>query len=48
MRSDPYQRALATSGYIIGSAIVALVIASLPALAATILSTLNIVPAHLI
>jgi hypothetical protein len=47
MRSDTYHRALAVSGYMIGSAIVALSIASLPALAGTILSTLNIVPAHL-
>jgi hypothetical protein len=48
MRSDPYQRVLTTSGYMIGSAIVALLIASLPALAGAILNTLNIVPAHLI
>jgi len=47
MRGDGYHRALAMSGYMIGSAIVALSIASLPALAGSILSTLNIVPAHL-
>ncbi len=47
MHSEAYHRLLTASGYMIGSAIVALAIASLPTLAATILSTLDIVPAHL-
>jgi hypothetical protein len=47
MQNRSYHRALVMSGYMIGSAIVALSIASLPALAGAILSTLNIVPAHL-
>ncbi len=47
MQNGSYHKALVMSGYMIGSAIVALAIASLPALAGAILTTLNIVPAHL-
>ena len=47
MHSEAYHRFLTTSGYMIVSAIVVLSIASLPTLAGTILSTLDIVPAHL-
>jgi hypothetical protein len=47
MRSAAYRRVLSASGYMIVSAIVVLSIAYLPTLAGTLLSTLNIVPAHL-
>jgi hypothetical protein len=47
MHSEAYHRMLTASGYMIGSAIVALAIASLPTLAAAVLSGLDIVPAHL-
>jgi len=47
MRSDAGHRVLTASGYMIVSAIIVLSIAYLPTLASTILTTLNIVPTHL-
>lgn len=47
MRSETCHRLLNATGYMIVSAIVVLSIAYLPVMANTILSTLNIVPAHL-
>jgi|GEM_PF-4678134 len=47
MRDEAYHRALTASGYMIASAIVALSIAYLSAMAGTILTTLDILPAHL-
>lgn len=47
MRSEAGHRVLVASGYMIVSAIVVLSIAYLPVLAGTILTTLNIVPTHL-
>ena len=48
MRSETYHRLLTASGYMILSAIVVMSIAYLPIMANMILSTLNIVPNHLI
>jgi hypothetical protein len=48
MHSGACHRVLAASGYMIVSAIIVLSIAYLPALASTILATLNIMPAHLV
>ena len=47
VRNETYHRLLSASGYMILSAIVVMSIAYLPIMANTILSTLNIVPNHL-
>ena len=47
MGSDARHRVLVASGYMFVSAIVVLSIAYLPILAGSILTTLNIVPTHL-
>lgn len=47
MHGDTYHRFLTASGYMIISAIVVLSMASLPTLAGTLLTTLGILPTHL-
>ena len=47
MHNAAYERVLAASGYMIASAIVVLSMAYLPTLAGTLLSTLDILPTHL-
>ena len=47
MQNEAYHRVLIMSGYMIGSAIVVLSMASLPTLAGTLLTTLGILPTHL-
>jgi hypothetical protein len=47
MHGDAYHRVLTASGYMIVSAIVVLSMAYLPTLAGTLLTTLDILPTHL-
>ncbi len=47
MHSEAYHRVLTASGYMIVSAIVVLSMAYLPTLAGTLLTTLDILPTHL-
>lgn len=47
MHSAAYHRVVTVSGYMIVSAIVVLSMAYLPTLAGTLLSTLDILPMHL-
>jgi hypothetical protein len=47
MHSQTYHRFVAASGYMILSAIVVLSMAYLPTLAGTLLTTLDILPTHL-
>jgi hypothetical protein len=47
MRSEAYHRVVAASGYMIVSAIVVLSMAYLPTLAGTVLTSLDILPTHL-